>query len=66
MQNLIVRINFNDLRNETHVELHEIFASVFVKYPPAQLGIALQYDEYRPLLDTEIDTLDIVFAKANA
>jgi hypothetical protein len=60
MQNLIVRINFNDLRNETHVELHESIAPVFVKYPPAQLGIEPQYAEYRPLLDTEINTLDIV------
>jgi hypothetical protein len=60
MKSIIIRFRYEILRNETHVELHESLAPVFLKYPPAQLGIEAPYAAYKLLLDTEISALDII------
>jgi hypothetical protein len=60
MPNQIVRINFKDLSNEAHVELHESVDSRFVKHTPASLGVAAQYADYKPLLGTEISLLNLI------
>jgi hypothetical protein len=60
MKTLIVNLNYSHLRNEIHVEFHDVMQTLFGKYPPASMGIQAQYDTYKPLYDAEVSALDIV------
>jgi hypothetical protein len=61
MKNLILRFDYQSLRNETHVECQETCDGVIVRFDPDKLGIRPVYDRYRPLLDAEVSALDIKF-----
>ena len=56
----IIRLRYEHLRNETHVEFHTIVNSLFVKYTPEALGIASLYPPYKSLYDDEVTALDII------
>jgi hypothetical protein len=56
----VIRIDYAHLRNEAHVELHETADTIIVRHNPAALGIAVQYGEYKPHLDTEVSLLDVI------
>jgi hypothetical protein len=60
MKSIITRINYRNLRNEVHVELHDTVDTLFVQSSPDSLGIRKQYDIYKPLVDDEKSSLDII------
>ncbi|MDR0733599.1 MAG: DUF6261 family protein [Dysgonamonadaceae bacterium] len=60
MKNLIVRLDFVLLRNETHVELNENVTGVIEKYTPQTLGIVDLYAVYKPAYATEVSALDAI------
>jgi hypothetical protein len=55
-----LRLDFNSLRNEAHVEFHETADTLIVRHNPAALGITEQYGEYKPVIETEVSLLDIL------
>ena len=59
-KNIISRLNYNDLRNEAHVEFHETTDIVIIKHNPSVLGIQVQYQIYKSLLTAEISILDVI------
>jgi hypothetical protein len=56
----IVRFRYENLRNETHVELHYDFNTLAAKYGPEILGIDPLYRVYKPLFDEEVTALDVI------
>lgn len=56
----IIRFRYENLRNETHVELHTTFNALVTRFNPETLGIARLYDEYKPLFDDEKTMLDFI------
>jgi hypothetical protein len=60
MKNLITRIDYQHLRNEAHVELHDTTNTLLVESSPDSLGIRKQYDVYKPLVDDEKSSLDVI------
>jgi hypothetical protein len=60
MKQLIIRLDFAQLRNEAHVELNETVDRLIGNYPPEALGIVSQYQEYQPLFATEVSALDVI------
>jgi hypothetical protein len=60
MKNLITRIDYQHLRNEAHVELHDTTNTLLVESSPDSLGIRKQYDVYKPLFDDEKSSLDVI------
>jgi hypothetical protein len=60
MTNLIIKLDYAHLRNESHVEFHETVNNLFITYPPSELGFTTQYEIYKPLFDTEITVLDVI------
>jgi len=60
MQSQIVRVKLKNLRNEVHVGLHQKFAELVDKHGANKLGIAIQYEMYKPKLVTELNVLDMV------
>ncbi|MDR1339929.1 MAG: DUF6261 family protein [Prevotellaceae bacterium] len=60
MNEVILRINLNGLKNETHVQFNEGIDSVFVKYSPQTLGIQPLYLHYRDAFNNELDALDYI------
>jgi hypothetical protein len=57
---IIIRFNYESLRNETHVVYHETFNGLVQKYDPDRLGIRPVYDAYLPLYTVEVSVLDII------
>jgi hypothetical protein len=57
---MIVRLNYSHLRNETYVELHDAFKHVFTVFPPSQLGIAPQHAVYQSCYGEVVAALDVV------
>jgi ribosomal 50S subunit-associated protein YjgA (DUF615 family) len=60
MEKEIIQLNYSHLRNELYVELHDTVNGLFEKYPPAVLGITVQYNVYRPLFDQVVSVLDVI------
>jgi hypothetical protein len=60
MTNLIIRLNFTQLRNETHVECNENVDRLIDQYDPSTLGILPQYQIYQPLFAEEVAALDVI------
>ncbi|MDR1454251.1 MAG: DUF6261 family protein [Tannerella sp.] len=60
MKRQIIRVHFENLRNETHVELHETVIAAIGRYNPVQFGIESVYAGYRQLVTTEVSLLDIM------
>jgi hypothetical protein len=60
MKTVFTRIDFARMRNETHTEFHETANTVIVRHNPATLGIAVQHNAYKPLVETEVSLLDII------
>ncbi|MDR0732856.1 MAG: DUF6261 family protein [Dysgonamonadaceae bacterium] len=60
MKNLIIRLDFVRLRNETHIELNENVIDIIEKFTPQTLGIVKQYAAYKPAFTTEISLLDVI------
>ncbi|MDR1198578.1 MAG: DUF6261 family protein [Prevotellaceae bacterium] len=60
MKKEIIRVRFENLRNESHVEYNSTFRKLVAKYTPETLGIKALYDEYETLFADEESALDIV------
>jgi hypothetical protein len=60
MNEIIVRISLQSLKNETHVQFNEGIDSVFVKHNPQSLGIQPLYVLYRGALNNEVIALDFI------
>ncbi|MDR1526423.1 MAG: DUF6261 family protein [Dysgonamonadaceae bacterium] len=60
MNNLIIRLDYPNLRNETHVELNENAKRILAKHNPETLGISPQYVVYNSALEDEIAVLDLI------
>ena len=58
--NEIIRLNYARLRNETHVEYHEVVDGILLKYDPVALGYKAKYDNYHTAFNSEVNVLDIV------
>ncbi|MDR2383039.1 MAG: DUF6261 family protein [Prevotellaceae bacterium] len=61
IRNLIIRVNYENLQNEVHVEYNETIEGIVAKFNPHMLGIAPQYDAYKTALVVEIDALDLIY-----
>ena len=57
---IITKFSYESLRNEAHVEFHTNVNALFVEADPETLGIKPEYDVYKPLLDEEVEALDII------
>jgi hypothetical protein len=57
---ILIRFRYEHLRNEAHVEFNTTVNALFVKFDPVTLGIKVLYDVYKPLLDEEIEALDVI------
>ncbi|MDR2627316.1 MAG: DUF6261 family protein [Dysgonamonadaceae bacterium] len=57
---LIIRINLEGLKNETHYELNKNTDRVFVKFDPETLGIAPLYSLYHTSFLDEKEALDFI------
>jgi hypothetical protein len=60
MKRQIIRVYFENLRNEAHVELNETVIIAIDRYNPVQIGIGTVYAGYRQLVTTEISLLDMM------
>jgi paraquat-inducible protein B len=60
IKSIIVRFSYENLRNETHVELHTSVDSLIMQYTPEELGIKALYDVYKPLFEDEVTALDVI------
>jgi hypothetical protein len=60
MNETIVRINLQILKNETHAQFNVEIDSVFVKHNPQTLGIQPLHVLYRGALDNELEALDFI------
>ncbi|MDR3340025.1 MAG: DUF6261 family protein [Candidatus Symbiothrix sp.] len=60
MANLISKLDYVQLRNESHVEFHETVNRLFITYPPSELGLATLYEIYKPQFDAEVSVLDLI------
>jgi hypothetical protein len=60
MKRQIIRVHYENLRNEAHVELNETVIAAIDKYNVAQLGIGDVYAGYRQLVTTEVSLLDMM------
>jgi hypothetical protein len=61
MKRQIIRVHFECLRNETHVELNETVITTIDRYNSAQIGIGVVYAGYRQLVTTEVSLLDMMY-----
>jgi hypothetical protein len=61
MKRQIIRVHFENLRNEAHVELNETVIAAIDRYNPVQLGFGDVYAGYRQLVTTEVSLLDMMF-----
>jgi uncharacterized protein YicC (UPF0701 family) len=61
---IIIRFSYESLRNETHVEFHTTFNSLFTRYSVGTLGITVLYNVYKPLFDEEVAALDQILKSA--
>jgi hypothetical protein len=57
---MIIRLEYPRLKNETYVELHDIIGRVFVLFPPEQLGVVPQYTIYRTCYGKVVESLDVI------
>jgi hypothetical protein len=60
MKRIIIRFDFHRLRNEVHVVFNGTVDSLFIKYNPETLGIAVLYAVYKALLTEEVAALDVI------
>jgi hypothetical protein len=57
---IILRFSYEHLRNESHVEFHTTFITLVDRFDADILGIGQPYAVYKPLVDEEIEALDII------
>jgi hypothetical protein len=57
---IIIKLEYPRLRNETYVELHDTIGRVFVLFPPAQLGVVPQYTAYQTSYADVVAALDVI------
>ncbi|MDR1102682.1 MAG: DUF6261 family protein [Tannerella sp.] len=60
MKRQIIRVHFENLRNEAHVELNEKVITTIDRYNPPQFGFGVVYAGYRQLVATEVSLLDMM------
>jgi hypothetical protein len=60
MDRIILSINTQKLKNETHVQFNGSADSLFVKFDPQALAIAPLYMPYRNALNDETEALDFI------
>jgi N12 class adenine-specific DNA methylase len=60
MKNSIIRLSYENLRNETHVEYNETVDGLVIKYGAETLGIQPQYSAYKSALNVEVSVLDVI------
>jgi hypothetical protein len=60
MNDELVRMRYEHLRNETHVEYHEVVNTLIGNYTPQSLNIVPQYALYKTRFDVEVAALDVV------
>jgi hypothetical protein len=60
MANLIIKFEYNHLRNEAHVELNKTFSTLVEKYGAAQLNIQSLFDYYQTQFNAEVSILDLI------
>jgi len=56
----IIRINYTSLRNEAHIEYHDVVSKLMVKHDLSLLGIEEYYNPYIKVYELEVSILDIV------
>ena len=60
MADSIKRFQYERLRNEAHVQLHENFISLVKNHNAEEIGISAMFEQYIPLFETEKSALDVI------
>jgi hypothetical protein len=57
---LIIRLSYESLRNEVHVEYNDTIDGIVIKHNPQTLGILPLYTPYKTAVDVETGALDVI------
>ncbi|MDR3260852.1 MAG: DUF6261 family protein [Tannerella sp.] len=60
MNDELVKMNYEHLRNETHVEYHDVVSTLINDYSPQSLHVEPQYAVYKSRFGVEVAALDVV------